>query len=73
MKIRAEEAIMAQRQIFVQEGQSLEAAKRRENIEAPYGRCGEYAKPAGDFPGCGKPLVDDSWYTCPNYPDCCRP
>ena len=45
---------------------------RREEIEAPFGRCGDHAKPY-EYPGCGKPLVDDDWYVCPSYPDCCRP
>lgn len=63
---------MAPVQLFALPGESTDDAKRREEIEAPYGRCGDYAKP-GDFQGCGKPLVGDDWEVCPTYPDCCRP
>lgn len=51
---------------------TIEDAKRREMIEAPYGHCGDYAEP-GEYPGCGEPLVGDDWHVCATYPDCCRP
>lgn len=63
---------MAMHQLFVQEGETLEDAERRENIEAPFGRCGDNAKP-NDYQGCGYPLTDNTWYVCPDFPDCCRP
>lgn len=63
---------MAQRQLFIQEGESLEEAKRRDNSEAPFGRCGDHAKP-GEFQGCGEPMIDTDWHVCSTFPDCCRP
>ena len=63
---------MARNKLLVLPGESIENAKRREGIEAPFGRCGDYAEPGG-FPGCGEPLDDGEWDVCPDYPDCCRP
>lgn len=63
---------MAVRQPSPQEGETMADAQRRENIKAPNGRCGDHQE-TGDFPGCGIPLADDGYYTCPNFPDCCRP
>lgn len=63
---------MARSQLFVLPGESIEDAKRREEVEAPFGRCGDHAKP-DEYQGCGTPLVDDDWYVCLSYPDCCRP
>jgi hypothetical protein len=63
---------VAYRQLIVPEGKSPRDAMRREEAEAPHGRCGDKSEEGG-FPGCGVPLVDDGWYVCPDYPDCCRP
>jgi hypothetical protein len=63
---------MATRQLFVHQAETSEQALRRENAEAPFGRCGDRAKP-GEYPGCGEPIVDSEWYVCRHYPDCCRP
>ncbi|MBC7764457.1 hypothetical protein H7Y29_01955 [Microbacteriaceae bacterium] len=63
---------MAMRQLFVEKGETLEDAKRREEREAPHGRCGDHAKP-DEYQGCGTPLPDDEWYVCEDFPDCCRP
>lgn len=66
------EADMALRPLYVKDGETLEQAKRREEIEAPYGRCGDRVE-HGQYPGCREPLVGDDWLVCPDYPDCCRP
>lgn len=63
---------MALRPLYVREGETVEDARRRENLEAPHGRCGDHAKP-GEYPGCGEPLPNEEWYVCNMYPDCCRP
>ena len=36
---------MARSRLFALPGESTEDAKRREEIEAPFGRCGDHAKP----------------------------
>jgi hypothetical protein len=59
-------------QLFVRNGETLKDAIRRDNDEAPFGRCGDQEK-SGDFPGCGTPLVNNDWYVCDNFPDCSRP
>jgi hypothetical protein len=43
-------------QLFVRNGETLKDAIRRDNDEAPFGRCGDQEK-SGDFPGCGTPLI----------------
>lgn len=66
---------MAQRLIIPADGETYMDAVRRDETEAPYGRCGDHAKP-GDYPGCGRPLgceESEDWYVCRDYPDCCRP
>lgn len=64
---------MALRQLFVHDGETLQDAIRRENIEAPNGRCGDHQK-LGDYPGCGEPLaINTEYLVCPDFPDCCRP
>ena len=66
------EVIVARSWLYVLSGKSPEDVRRREAIEAPFGRCGDYAKP-NEYPGCSTPLIGDDWYVCPSYPDCCRP
>lgn len=36
---------MARSQLFVLPGESIEDAKRREEVEAPFGRCGDQSDP----------------------------
>ncbi len=66
---------MAQRTIIWRQGESYLNAVRRDESEAPYGRCGDHAKP-GEYQGCGTPLgrkESADWYVCSRFPDCCRP
>ncbi len=64
---------MAHGELFVRDGETIKQAQRRENIEAPLGRCGDYAKPGDVYQGCGAPLTNIEWHTCFDFPDCCRP
>lgn len=63
---------MTERQLIPREGETIADAQRRENIEAPYGRCGDHQE-LDAFPGCRIPLLNDGYYTCHDFPDCCRP
>lgn len=63
---------MAQRQLLPREGETTADARKREDIEAPFGRCGDEAK-SGEYQGCGTPLGRDESVTCSDFPDCCRP
>jgi hypothetical protein len=64
--------VMAMRQLIPREGETMADTQPRETFEAPNGRCGDYAKP-GEYQGCGTPLTNDGYHTCPDFPDCCRP
>jgi len=64
---------MVMRKLFVQEGESVEDAQRRDNLEAPFGRCGDDLKPDEVYGGCHSPLTNDDMLVCPDFPDCCRP
>lgn len=67
---------MARRQLFVRTGETVADAQRREDIEAPYGRCGDQLKPDEYYQGCGEPLdrrQAENWLVCRDFPDCCRP
>ena len=64
---------MVMHKLFVQEGETVADAQRRENTEAPFGRCGDNLKPEELYGGCGIPLTNDDHYVCPDFPDCCRP
>jgi hypothetical protein len=64
---------MALRRLFVREDETVADAQRRDDIEAPFGRCGDNLRPTEMYGGCGTPLVNDDYYTCPDFPDCCRP
>ena len=62
------------RKLFVQEGETVADAQRREDIEAPFGRCGDELDTNEVYGGCGIPLfANDDHHTCPAFPDCCRP
>jgi hypothetical protein len=65
-----EEAVM--RKLFTQDGETTENARRRELIEAPYGRCGDLAGNQ-DSCGCGAPLERDEQKYCSSYPGCVNP
>lgn len=64
---------MVMRNLFVPEGESPETALRRENLQAPFGRCGDRLEAGATYGGCHVPLHNDDMLVCPDYPDCCRP
>lgn len=51
-----------------------EEGQSREDLNAPYGRCGDYAKPPQPL-GCYTPLgpEGEGLGICTQYPDCCTP
>lgn len=64
---------MVMRRLHVRKGETTKEAQRREDAEAPFGRCGDELGPDAPFAGCGEPLTGDGWHVCGTYPDCCRP
>lgn len=64
---------MVMRKLFVEDGETPEAAQRRENSEAPFGRCGDELEPKEMYGGCHEPLISNDMIVCSDYPDCCRP